>query len=224
MDTSSHEHTSGATHSLVKSILKRLIGSAIVARVRANPRIRYVLLEAVVVALVTGMVGYKLIGIPISICVFATLLLFAEAVVQVHFASVHALYREWTTFRRKSYLTFGIVMFVHMLVAGALQIATPAEVYAEVVRLGGFRHMFRYNTATKEVLLAMCLDVLLLVASVSVVFEKSRKAWRQLLVVTVIAVLLILKPINWRAVDECFATRGLIPCVFGYIRDLLVGR
>jgi hypothetical protein len=224
MDTSTREHNSDVTHTVVKSVLRRLIGSAIVARVRANPRIRYVLLEAVVIALVTGIVGYKLIGIPIWVCFVATLLLFAEAVLQVHFASVHALYREWTTFRRKSYLTFGIVMFVHMLVADALQIATPAEVYAEVVRLGGFRHMFLHNTATKEVLLAMCLDLLLLMASVPAVFEKSRKAWRQLLVVTAIAVLLILKPINWRAVDECFATRGLIPCVFGYMRDLLVGR
>jgi hypothetical protein len=111
-----------------------------------------------------------------------------------------------------------------MLVADALQIATPAEIYAEVVRLGGFRQMFLHNTATNEVLLAMCLDVLLLMASVPAVFEESRKAWRQLLVVAVVSLLLILKPINWRAVDECFATRGLIPCVFGYIRDVLFGR
>lgn len=210
MDTSPREHTSEVTDALVKSVLKRVVGSAIVARVRANPTIRNVLLEAVIVAVVIGVVGHKLVGIPISVCFFATLVLFAEAVLQVHFSNIHALYREWTTFRRKAYLTVGIVLFAHMLVAEALQIATPAEIYAEVVRLGGFREMFLHNTATNEVLLAMCLDVLLLMAAVPAVFEQSRRAWRQLLVVTVISVLLVLRPINWRAVDECFATRGLI--------------
>lgn len=224
MDTSPREHTSEVTDALVKSVLKRVVGSAIVARVRANPTIRNVLLEAIIVSLAIGIVGHTFIGIPASACFFATLVLFAEAALQVHFANVYSVYREWTTFRRKAYLIVGIVVFVHMLVADALQIATPAEVYAELVRLGGLREMFLHNTATNEVLLAMCLDVLLLMASVAAVFENSRRAWRKLLFVTVVSFLLILRPVNWRAVDECFATRGLISCVFGYIRDLLFGR
>jgi hypothetical protein len=200
-----------------------MFGSTIVARVRATPALRNVLLEAFVVALLLGILGHELVGLPMSFCFFATLALFAEAVLQVHFATAHALYLEWTTFRRKSYLTLAIIAFVHLLVAHALQIASPAEVYAEIVRLGGFREMYLHNTASDEVRLAMCLDVLLLMVSVPAVFEKSRKAWRQLFLIALVSILLILKPITWHAVDECVASRGLVPCALGYFWHLLFG-
>jgi hypothetical protein len=223
MDTSPRENTPEFIDALTRSVLRRVVGSAIVARVRSTPAIRHVLLEAFAVALLFGILGHKLVGIPIFVCFFATMVLFAEAVLQVHFAAIHALYKEWTTFRRKAYLTVGIVGLGHVLVAKALQIATPAEIYAEVVRLGGFGEMLLHNTATNEILLAMCLDVLLLMVSVRAVFENHRKAWRQLLIVAGVSLLLIINPVNWRAVDECLASRGLIPCAFGYIRSLLFG-
>jgi hypothetical protein len=206
-----------ASGSLTKSILRHLFGAAIVARVRATPAIRSVLIEAVLFAVAVGILGRQIIGLPVAVCFSATLVLFAEGVCQVHYANAYAAYKEWTQFRRLSYLTIGLIVGMRLLAGQGLPILSPEEIHAKVVLLGGFWEMFWQGTASHDVLLEVSLDAFLLLISHAAVFQSDRSARRAIAVVVVVSVLMILKPIDWQAADECVVQNGSVGCFFKWL-------
>jgi hypothetical protein len=216
-ETTPRDQTREVEEVLIHSVLKRFLGSHIVSIVRETPTIRYVLVEALGLALILGIVGHVLFDLPILFCFSVTLALFAEAVMQVHFVALHSIYSEWKTFRRKCYLSIGVIAILRLLIGSALLLPTPSEVYADVVRLGGFAEMFWQNTTSNAVLLELCLDALLLMVANRAVFANSRKAQRAILVIAMMATFLIATPINWPAVDNCVATSGVIGCLLRFV-------
>ena len=113
----------------VDAIAKHLFGQAILASVRRNPVLRHTLWEAFFCASLAALVGRFQFGLPLWTCFAAILVLYAEAIAQVHYANFYDLYRKWTTFRRRVYLAAFVFAFLRFMVWKGFGIP-PAEAYA----------------------------------------------------------------------------------------------
>ena len=223
MDGSQDDDTPASANPVLRSFLGQAWLAAVVARVRASRGLRDVLIEAVGLATFLGWLGW-LVGLPVRACFLGTLTLYGEAVLQVQFTTTHEVYKAWTRFRRKAYLTFGIFVVVRSLIGRVFPFPSPVMVYAQIAELGGLHGLFWSTDIPDAVLFEICLDVLLVTNAVNVAFDENRNSRRLLATMVIVLFFLTLRPVDWAAADECAVARGLIRCSFEGLSSLLFGR
>ena len=192
----------------IGTIAKRLFGHAILASVRRNAVLRRTLWEAFLCASIAALVGRFQFGLPLLTCFLAILVLYAEAIAQVHYAELYNLYRKWTTFRRRVYLAAFVFAFLRLMVWKGFGIP-PAEAYAAMARAGGFMHVFWYGNAPAIVLLELQLTLVLGYLSCLIVFHKHRRAVSVAAALVAVAVVFWAMPLS----DAELAEEGIVGVV-----------
>jgi hypothetical protein len=165
----------GLEKAAIRMIAKQLFGQAILAAVRRNPVLRRTLWEAFFYAFAAATIGHFQFGLPLLTCFFTVLVLYAEAIAQVHYAELYALYCKWTTFRRRAYLTVFLYIVLRFVVWKGFGLP-PADAYVELVHAGGFIHLLWYGNAPLLVLQEVALTFLLGTISCLIVFHRHRRA------------------------------------------------
>lgn len=196
-------------------IAKHIFGEAILASVRKNPVLLRTLWEAFFYALTAALVGRFQFGLPLLTCFLAIFVLYAEAIVQVHYAELWDLYCKWTTFRRRFYLAAFVFAFLRFMVWKGFGIP-PAEAYAALERAGGLIQVFWLGNAPAIVLMELELTIILGTLSCLIVFRKHRRAVFAAAAITAVAAMFWAMP----ATDQEFAERGVFGVVFGRLGRL----
>ena len=202
------------TEAMTSQVIRFLFRNAIVARVRSEPRVLRILLEAAVLASVVAILSSTYVGLPLSLCFWAVLALFAEALFQVHFAEAYQLYNAWTTFRRQAYLTVAAFFLARLAVGYILGIPTPADVYADILAHGGLTETFWNHPVPDAVLFEVLLDIPLVFVSMAAVVKRSKKALTFFSVLAVVFAVMTALPLTRSAFHECIPAHGLLPCTW----------
>jgi hypothetical protein len=214
--TSSHDDdVASFQKTAIGTIAKHLFGHAILASVRKNAVLRHTLWEAFFCASIAAVVGRFQFGLPLLTCFLAILVLYTEAIAQVHYAELYNLYRKWTTFRRRVYLAAFVFAFLRFMIWKGFGIP-PAEAYAAMARAGGFIHVFWHGNAPAIVLLELALTLILGYVSCLIVFHKHRRGVSVAVALVATAAVFWAMPLS----DTELAEEGIVGVVFNRLRRL----
>ena len=214
MATPSRDHDGDLTKTVTSDVIGLLFRNAIVARVRAEPRLLPILLEALVLASVVASLGRMYVGLPLSLCFFAVIGLFAEAILQVHFSDAHKLYKAWTTFRRQAYLTAGAFFMSRLALGEILGVPSPADVYATIQARGGLIEAFWNHVPPNDAVLEIVLDIPLVLVSMAAVVNRSKKALGFFYVLASVFIFFALLPRTRSAFHACIPVNGVVGCTW----------
>lgn len=214
MTIRSRDHDVNVTDTVTSQVVGVLFRNAIVARVRAERRFLRILLEALLLASVVAILGRMYVGLPLSLCFSAVIALFAEAILQVHFADAHKLYRAWTTFRRQAYLIAGAFFLSRLVLGDILGVPSPADFYAAIQARGGLIETFWNHAAPNDALREMLLDIPLVLASMAAVIRKSKKAMVFYNVLAIVFIFMSLMPRTRSAFHACIPVNGVVACTW----------